>query len=331
LTQAEAVRDLVNADTAFQARVAREQLTGRLSACLAPLQDRIVEVMAHLEAGLEFCEEDLLTAGREEAASSLRSVEREVATLLANFRVGRLVREGAWIGIVGKPNVGKSSLFNALLAEERAIVAELPGTTRDALREVIDLDGVPVHLVDTAGVRDTSDPVERLGVGKTKEVLGRSDLACLVVDGSSPFDAADWSAWRALGEVPCVLVRNKMDLAGRAPTPPEVEQRCLRSVEVSALTGWNLEGLRTALAQALGAGEGRSREGVLITDLRHRLCLEQASASLNAAIEGLEGGSSEEFPLEDLRGALTALAEITGVVTVEDLLDRVFSTFCIGK
>ena len=331
LSQAEAVRDLIESRTAFQAQVAAQQSFGKLSQDLQPAKEEIIRILSHMETALEFVEDDAEPLSREVLAPRLSAVDLLLERLENSFELGRVVQEGVTVTIVGKPNSGKSSIFNGLLFSDRAIVTQLPGTTRDALTETIDLDGIPVRLVDTAGIRDANDPVEQLGVEKSLEYLRGADLALFVMDGATPFDDQDGRVWELICKLPYVLVLNKEDLPQRAKIPAEVERSCAGEVSVSALKRTHLEDLRQTLKDAIVPAARPSGDGVLVTSLRHKRCLEAARKHLQAGMEAYRAGLSEEFPLYDFRKALDALGQITGETSTEDLLKEIFSTFCIGK
>jgi tRNA modification GTPase len=325
LAQAEAVRDLIRSQTAFQAEVAREQLEGRLSRQLEPLRSELVRIIVHLETALEFVEDDVSPAGRDALAAALAALERKLEELAGTFALGRLVREGATVVIAGRPNAGKSSLFNVLVEFDRAIVTPLPGTTRDALGEWIELAGIPAHLVDTAGLSQEAESVERLGVAKSLDYIGQADAICLVLDGSEAFADGDRYAWEAVRGKPTLVAINKTDLPERVEIPAGL-------VRVSALAGTNVGALREALGRAVSRDPGSGeRPGALVTSLRQQECLQRARGYLAAGREAYRAGASEEMPLFDLRRALDAIGEVTGATTVEELLDSIFSTFCIGK
>jgi tRNA modification GTPase len=326
LARAEAVRDLVAARTRYQARVAFAQAEGALSRRLAPLREELAELIARAEAALEFVDESEVHLPRGELERTVARATESCSRLLAGFRKGRVVREGATVAITGLPNVGKSSLFNALLSRERAIVTDVPGTTRDTLEEHLDLGGIPVRLVDTAGLREVTDPVEREGVRRARAATQEADLVVVVLDGSRAIETVEREvlAARAVGEeAEAVVVVNKIDLEGAAATPFP------GAVRVSARTGEGLEALRRALRERV-AGTGLLEDPVL-TDVRHASAVERATAALARASQASASGLSEELVLEDLRDAMHNLGSITGEFTTEDLYDRIFSTFCIGK
>ena len=331
LAQAEAVRDLIESQTAFQARVARDQVEGRLSAELRPFKDDLVRVISHMETALEFVEDEVEPEGRALLVRQMGSIDRGLRRLLDSFELGRVVRDGFCVSIVGRPNAGKSSLFNALLQQERVIVTDVPGTTRDAVAETVDLEGIPTQIVDTAGIREARDRVESLGVRKSLESIERSDVVLFVVDGSARFGGEDARVWAVVKEHPCILVLNKLDLPQVVEVPPDIGQQCKSVVALSARHGTCVKELREVMSRMLAPAKGGERERVLITNTRHKHCLERAREHLGRALAACKEGLSEEFPLYDLRKALEETGKITGETSVEDILGEIFSTFCIGK
>lgn len=333
LSQAEAVRDMVESQTAFQAEVARQQMEGQLSAALQPARERLIEVVSNLETALEFVEDEVEPAGRQALLGALREVDLDLEELENSFRFGRVVHDGLRVVITGVPNTGKSSIFNSLSRSEGAIVTEIPGTTRDALRERLDIEGIPVELVDTAGIREVEDPVEKIGVSRSLKHLTEADVVLFVLDETREFGSEDRRIWEAIQGRNCLLVRNKQDLKedARLQVPIEVAERCVGEVRVSALLGWNMDGLGRAILEAgcpVSIGE---RERPSVTNLRHKQCLEKARRNLWEGIRAYEIGMSEEFVSYDLRNALNALGEITGETTTDEILGQIFATFCIGK
>jgi len=329
LARAEAVRDLVEARTLYQARVAFAQAEGALSRRLAPLREALEECIARGEAAVEFVDESETHLTREELRRIVDGALRSCRTLLAGFHTGRIVRDGASLAMVGLPNVGKSSLFNRLLTRDRAIVTPRAGTTRDTLEELVNLDGVPVRLIDTAGMRRPSDEVEHEGVRRAERAQREADLVLLVLDGSREPEPAELRALERAGAAAdaarTVVVSNKCDLPGaEARRVPGASP-----LRVSALTGEGLETLREELRRRLlGTGP---LEDPIVTDRRHATALERTRSALESAAAGAGRGLSEELVLEDLRQALRHLGEITGEPDDEALYDRIFSTFCIGK
>lgn len=327
LARAEAVRDLVAARTLFQARVAFAQAEGAVARRLAPLIEALEESIARGEAAVEFVEESETHLPRAQLAAAIETLARHCRELLAESAVGRVVREGARVAIVGLPNVGKSSLFNRLIGRERAIVADQPGTTRDTLDDEVDLNGLPVRLIDTAGLREIADPVESEGVRRAREARAEADLVVLVLDRSRPLDRLEREALdRSNRErsTPTLIVDNKADLPAAGDRTGGID-----TLAVSAKTGQGIEALRSALRERL-AGTA-AVEPPALTDARHARALEEAAAALERARRAQQAGLSEELLLEDLREARAHLGAITGEFGVEALYDRIFSTFCIGK
>jgi len=321
LMQAEAVADLIDAATPLQARAAFDQLEGTLTRAIADLDARLFDLIAGLEASIDFPEEGYHFLEASALAASIDELIARTEAMIADASRGRMIREGLQIAIVGRPNVGKSSLFNALVGAPRAIVTDVPGTTRDLVTEVIDLDGLRVTLVDTAGIRAVEDVVEAAGVERSRGAIGVADLVVHVVDARSGEDEGlDETAGRRR-----VVVRNKSDLLDASPT-------CEGAVAVSALTGAGLDGLRGAILRELDVDPRRDRPA--LTNIRHVALVERADAALVRARDAAAaagGALSEEFVLADLQEARTAFEEITGRRAAEDLLAHIFSRFCIGK
>ena len=329
LIQAEAVADLIDAVTPLQARAAFDQLEGTLTGEISGIESALFDVIAKLEASLDFPDEGYHFVGAGEARTALALLIERIERLLTQSARGRLVREGAQVAIVGAPNVGKSSLFNALLNANRAIVTEIPGTTRDMLTERADVGGLSLALIDTAGVRETTDVVEREGVSRTRDTLRVADLVLVVLDRSRPMSDEDRGILADTSELPRVVVLNKSDLSAELPAgdhPGHAE-----AVVVSARTGAGLDGLVGAVAAALTGAAPDNRDRPAVTNVRHTALLERARASLLQAVVALEHEVSEEFPLLDLQDAGHALQEITGRRTSDDLLRHIFERFCIGK
>ncbi|HYK88445.1 MAG TPA: tRNA uridine-5-carboxymethylaminomethyl(34) synthesis GTPase MnmE [Acidobacteriota bacterium] len=332
LSQAEAVRDIIEATTLYQAQVAARQRSGEIARQLQPVKSLLIEIIVNLESAVEFVEENLPLQSRERLAEKLEGVRKNLGSWVDSFRRGRIVRDGFNLAIVGRPNVGKSSLFNALLAQDRSIVTEIPGTTRDLVSEFTNLEGIPVRLVDTAGLRRSVDRVEQLGVDRSMRAIADADAILLVVDTSRPQAAEDAEFRERLESPACIVVMNKADV----PSVWSTQEKALYAgghpcVEVSALFGTNMNSLREAILRHLFGGEGPQRDGILITNLRHCRCLETALAALEKAADALREGLSEEFVLVDLHDGLKSLGTITGETSVEDLLGEIFSRFCIGK
>jgi tRNA modification GTPase len=332
LVQAEAVADLIDAVTPLQARAAFDQLEGTLTGRIGEIDRELFDLTARIEASLDFPDEGYHFVAAGEAAATLRDIEGKVSALLCDSKRGRLIREGAQVAIAGKPNVGKSSLFNALLGAGRAIVAPLPGTTRDLLTETADIGGLRVEFIDTAGIREGADEVEAEGVTRARQTWATADVVMAVLDGSQPLEEADMALLRETAQLPRLVVGTKRDL-GRAWSSAALG---LPIESVSSKTGDGLEGLRRQLRATLEGARTTSvpRDTVAVTNVRHAALLERAREALGRAREAVDqpgGPAPEEFVLTDLQDARAALEEVTGARTSEDLLRHIFSRFCIGK
>ena len=327
LVQAEAVADLIDAVTPLQARAAFDQLEGTLTTTITAIEKDLFDIVARLEASLDFPDEGYHFDAPKEASESIAAVIARVDALLAQAQRGRMVREGAAVAIVGTPNVGKSSLFNALLNANRAIVTAIPGTTRDLLTEQADIGGLSLSLIDTAGVRDTADVVEKEGVARAKAAVDVADLTIVLLDRSRPLSMDDRELLGITASKPRVVAWNKIDLPPSQPLEPLDP---IEAVAISATTGAGIDRLIAAIGNALGTGEAL-RDRPQVTNVRHAVLLERAKESLTRAATALESKISEEFPLLDLQEAGAALQEITGRRTSDDLLRHIFERFCIGK
>ncbi len=330
LTQAEAVIDLIDAETPAAARCAAGQLSGALGRRVAGIYDGLVDVMAHFHAVLDYPDEDLDPFGAETLGAALDTAERGLAALLESYGRGRFLSRGVPCAIVGRPNAGKSSLLNALVGYDRAIVTDIPGTTRDTVEERCALGGVLLRLIDTAGLRETGDAIERMGVARSRAALEEAGLALLVVDGSAPLEAEDYAAMDAAARAPrAVCVVNKSDL------PPAADREALRArfpslCVVSAATGAGLEELAAAVA-AQFPRSGDEERGELLTNARQAGAAGRALEYVRAAGEALRAGVTADAVTADVEGALEALGELTGRTVRQDVTDRIFSRFCVGK
>jgi tRNA modification GTPase len=350
LAQAEAVADLIHSQTLYQARVAAQQLAGALSRRLKPSKEKLLQLITLLEAGIDFAEDDVPVATDKEILTRSGVVRAELQDLVRSFSTGRIVHEGLVLAIVGRPNVGKSSVFNRLLNEDRAIVTAQPGTTRDLVAETVQLGGIPLRFVDTAGLREARDEAEQIGVQKSLAALADADLTLVVLDHSEPLGEADVrviaqaaGAAQHDGETEpaparFLLVLNKSDLA------PQWDERdasallarggCVEpapAVTVSALTGTGIEELRARILQLTVPQLDQSAAPRFLTNARHKQCIMNALEALDSALLAARNRVPHEMILMDLHRALRALDEITGETTVEEILDRIFSQFCIGK
>ncbi len=349
LTQAEAVRDLIDSQTLYQAQVAAQQLGGALSKRLAPTKQKLVELIATMEAGVDFAEDDVSVISDEQILARIAAVREPLQELLASFAYGKVVQEGLTLAIVGAPNVGKSSLFNRLVERERAIVTATPGTTRDLVTETVAIEGIPVRLIDTAGLRATTDEAESIGVQKSLEALAEADVVLIVRDASTPaqFGGPMLEDWVLEGDLVArrkdraqLLVVNKIDLA---PNRPRSSGKSLASpafpdclpkgpewVSTSALTGEGIPELRKKILE-LVIGSGSQRESGFLTNVRQQKLVEQALAALDEARAAVPLKIPHEMVLLDLYSALRPLDDITGATTGDDILNLIFSSFCIGK
>ena len=330
LGQAEAVRDLIEAQTLTAVQQAARQLGGELSARLQPIKDRLLDIVVPLESALEFVEDDLPEDITSRVAQNLAELTRQLEDLAATFRSGRLLKEGLRVTLVGRPNVGKSSVFNSLLVKDRAIVTDVPGTTRDSLGEVINIDGVPVLLTDTAGVRTSPDRIERLGIERTHQAIVDADLVLVVLDGSEPHTEDDREVLAKAAQTRYLIALNKSDLESYSfEHLPDTCDRT-RVVVVSAKTGAGIKALRDAIVEPFKIKTVDDSD-FLITNARHYDLLRRAADSLRRSNELIQRRTSEELSLTGLYDALRFLGEITGETTPEDVLTQIFSTFCIGK
>jgi tRNA modification GTPase len=324
LPQAEAVRELIDATTLYQARVAAQQMEGSVSRRIRPVKEQLLELIALLEAGIDFAEDDISVAPPEEILRRLTPVQREIETLVASFVTGKLVFQGFTLAIAGRPNVGKSSLFNRLLEQDRAIVTDIPGTTRDTVSEATSLEGVPLKLVDTAGIRTSENLVETLGIERSYQAIADADLTLVVLDASEELTAADRELIEKLGDRRPLLAGNKCDLEQRLRGLPGV-------LRVSAMTGEGIPELRTAIFSRLAPDGLAAPESGSITSLRHERLLRESLKALADARNAVEFQIPHEMLLIDLYAALRPIDAITGATTADDILNRIFSTFCIGK
>jgi tRNA modification GTPase len=329
LTQAEAVRDLIDSQTLYQAKIAAQQLEGALSRRLQPVKQRLVELIALLEAGIDFAEDDVSVLPNPAILERIAAVGQPLEQLAATFAYGKIVHQGLTLAIVGRPNVGKSSLFNRLVERERAIVTEMPGTTRDLVSETVAIGGIPIQLVDTAGIRQALDEAESIGIRKSMEALADADLVLIVLDASQPRTAEDDELLRHAEGRPTIVVGNKCDLAmsGQWSVVSGQSER----VRASALTGEGIAELRAEILRHVGGETGAQAEAGFLTNVRHQGLVQDSLAALDAATGAVTAKVPHEMLLLDLYNALRPLDAITGATTTDDILNLIFSTFCIGK
>ena len=330
LAQAEAVADLIAAESQEAHRAALHQMRGGFSQKINHLREELMRFASLIELELDFSEEDVEFADRQQLEELVLGIQRVVTELIASFAAGNVIKNGLPVVIAGKPNAGKSTLLNALLNEEKAIVSEIPGTTRDVIEDEITVDGIRVRFIDTAGIRETADRVEALGVQRTHEKLQQAAVVLYLIDLSNdtPASLEKQEEWLLQVGKPFILIGNKID---QAATPwPEVLNRRGDVVGISAQTQQNLDVLRARLTDFL-AEQGVATEGTVITNVRHHTSLEHTKEALDSTLVGLREGISHDFLAQDIRHALYHLGQITGQITNDDLLDAIFSKFCIGK
>ena len=345
LTQAEAVRDLIDAQTLYQAKIASEQLDGALSRRIRPIKKSLVDLVVQLEAGIDFAEDDIDVMPRAAILALIADIAEPLDQLAASFTFGRIVRDGFSLAIVGRPNAGKSSLFNRLVQRERAIVTATPGTTRDLVSERVSLGGIPLDLMDTAGMRDATDEAESIGIQKSREAVADADVVLLVLDATTPqLDTHEEKLLAQLAGRRALIVCNKLDLHQNQSTLHDQIQVALRDhaslskmlpvIQTSAVTGEGISELQErilALMRGNGAAGAAESESGMITNLRQQEAVTAAIESLTAARMAVESQVPHEMLLLDLYNALRALDALTGETTIDDILNQIFSTFCIGK
>jgi tRNA modification GTPase len=331
LAQAEAVLDVIQARTETGMKLAVQQMHGELSKWVTGLREELLDILAQVEAAIDFPEEDIELLQREELVQKIVNLREKIAGIISSYEWGRLFREGAKVCIAGRPNVGKSSLLNALLGEERVIVAAMPGTTRDVIEESVNLGGLPVILWDTAGIHESDDPVESAGIEFSRRRLEAADVTLVVLDGSTGFDAEDALILNAVNGKKGLLVINKSDLPQRldaaliaAEAGTDIESVC-----VSARDGKGIGELKNALRELLLHTPIESE--VVLTNLRHKAALEKSIDGLNASVRAIRSGVAPDLVMVDLAEAKDGLAEVIGSVFHDDILEHIFTRFCIGK
>jgi tRNA modification GTPase len=329
LAQAEAVVDVVRAKTDISLQVAMGQLAGQLSDQVRAVRARLLGVLAYLEASIDFVEDEI---PQRDIGPDLEQARAHISRLLADADRGIIYRQGVRTAILGRPNVGKSSLLNKLLRTNRAIVTDIPGTTRDTLEETLNLQGIPVVLVDTAGIAArTNDPIEQLGIERSRVALHRADLALLVIDASQPLDEADREIAKLVDTKPAIMVLNKIDLLGQGHASPQCSLLDAPCVPVSALSGEGLETLEAVVVETVLSGRAGDSEAPLVTSPRHKEALNQALDCTNAAYDAYQRDELADMVAIDLTAAVTALGSITGQTASDELVETIFSSFCVGK
>jgi len=338
LTQAEAVRDLIDSQTLYQAKIAAQQLEGALSRRLQPIKQKLVELIAILEAGIDFAEDDVSVMRGDQILEHLGEVRAPLEELARSFAYGKLVHEGLTLAIVGRPNVGKSSLFNRLVERERAIVTATPGTTRDLVTETVAIGGIPVKLVDTAGIRHALDEAESMGIQKSMEALADADLVLVVLDASQAANDEDERLLTQVKRRTAIVIENKADLQNPCGSDTSfglAQDRPVRpasdKLRTSALTGEGIAELRAAILQHVTGDSASGAESGFLTNARHQSLVRDSLSGLDRAEAAVNNKIPHEMLLLDLYGALRPLDEITGATTNDDILNLIFSRFCIGK
>lgn len=330
LSQAEAVIDIIRAKTELSMKSAVQQSNGRVSREINNIRGKLLEIIAHIEATVDYPEEDLEEMTADKVTYDLTSVLNKIKEILSTADEGKIIREGLNTVIVGKPNVGKSSLLNSLLMEKRAIVTDVPGTTRDVIEEYINIDGVPVKIIDTAGIRETEDVVEKIGVEKSKEKINEADLIILMLDLSRELDDEDKEIIEYIKDKKYIILLNKSDLDGKINRESISNLNSKYIIETSAKTGQGLDRLKECIRELFFKGEVKSKD-ILITSTRHKEALIKAKENCIQAIDALENTLAIDLASIDIRNAWSSLGEITGDTLDEDIIDKIFSEFCLGK
>jgi tRNA modification GTPase len=340
LTQAEAVLDTIQAKSLHSLKLAQEHLQGGLSGVIKGHRDALVKLLAHVEAGMDFGEEDIQFIEQNELKEKLRKTVGAIEKLIESAQEGRIIREGIRTVILGRPNVGKSSLLNAILDVDRAIVSKIPGTTRDVLEESVMVDGVMIRLFDTAGLRETTDELEQEGMTRAEGVIKQADVLIMTFDQSQPLMEQDLRFITCYNHQPRVMILNKHDLPPRFSlddfqanvkendSPDEHETAY---VQASAVTGEGIDQVKRSLKKLALGHRQEAGDSVLVSRLRHKVLLQQAAEALHNALTAIDDTQSAECVALELRMVLQALGEIVGIVTNEDILDQIFREFCIGK
>ena len=331
LSQAQAVMDIITAKTDRSLKLATGHLTGQFSQQIKEWRHEILGQIAHLEAAIDFPEDEVDDVVTEDVRGKVTAVRRQISKLLQTAGTGRILREGLMTAIVGKPNVGKSSLLNALLQEERAIVTDIPGTTRDSIEEYANVGGVPLRIIDTAGIRATEDVVERIGVEKSRQMIDQAALVLALFDGSRPLDHEDEEILSLLAGQEAIVLLNKSDLAAVVTAEELSAKAAVPVIEISTKDYSGMDKLTDAIKEKVYGGEVMADEGSFVSDERQANLLRNADKHLAAAITTIDAGLGLDFISIDLRSAWETLGEITGDTVGEDIIDEIFSKFCIGK
>ena len=332
LTQAEAIIDIIDAKTEQSLEVAVNQLDGTLSKYIRALRDELIAMIAHLEVTIDYPEEDIEEVSAQEVRTGLEPILEKMDTLLATAQRGKLLRDGVMVSIIGRPNAGKSSLMNALLREDRAIVTNIPGTTRDSIEEFLTIQGIPVRLIDTAGIRETEDIVESMGVEKARQYLDKADVVVLVIDGSKPLEPEEQELLQLITNRPSIIFLNKADQA-----------QCVRKEEIAALgtfteivtisaaQGEGMDEMARVITSLVQGGSVQASHEAMLSNVRHITLMEQAKVSLDQSILAIDSGMPIDLIVTDIRAAWELLGDITGESLRESMVDELFKRFCLGK
>lgn len=332
LTRAEAVIDILSAKTRKGVDLAQEQLSGRLYRLIEPIQQSLVSMRAVVEVAIDFPDEDIDIVDNDKMISQLESeVIAPLTRLLANVSQGRLYREGISLVIAGRPNVGKSSLLNTILQEERALVTAIPGTTRDSIEEVIDIQGVPVRIIDTAGIRSGAGEVEELGINRAKDLINKADLVLFLVDGSVAVTDEDMALYKEVSHKPVLRVINKVDLCELEKVDTTSLGNNDEVVQISAKQQLGINSLKAAIFSKITSDTEQWEEDACSPNLRHQVALKQAKSSARCILDTLHTGLTNDLIAVDLQECLACLGDIVGETTTDDVLDVVFEQFCLGK
>ena len=332
LSQAEAVIDLIRAKSNKTFDVALDQLEGKFSKKIKEIRADLVDILVNITVNIDYPDEDIEVITYENLVSGLTGVKTKVDAMLATADTGRIIREGLNVAIIGKPNVGKSSLMNALLKETRAIVTSIPGTTRDTIEEAVTIRNIPIKLTDTAGIRQTDDIIEKIGIEKSKESFNKADLVIFMVDNSTPLNAEDYEIMENIGDRKVIVIINKMDLDSKVQRT-EVEARLPKAViiEASIANDMGIDRIEEEVENLVYGGEVKQGDSMMVTNVRHKALLEEASQSLADAINMAEMGEALEFLEIDVNRAYEVLGQIIGEAVEEDIINEVFARFCLGK
>jgi len=332
LSQAEAVIDIINAKTSESSKVAFAQLEGKLSEKIRSARKSLIDLIAHIEVTLDYPEYDIEKITEEMVQKSLMEINGMLGRIVKDFERGRIIREGINAVIVGRPNVGKSSLLNELIGKSKAIVTDIPGTTRDILEEYVNIHGIPVRITDTAGIRETEDLVEKIGVEKAKKAIDEADLAILMIDGSKGLTDEDKDIIQQLAGKKVIVLINKVDISDNAKIEEmENELKAFKPVRTSMVDGEGIEELEKEIARLFLQGEVVGSDEILITNVRHKKLIDDAQGSINRALEALDTGMPIDCASIDIKDAAEYLGQITGESVSEDVMHSIFSRFCIGK